>query len=345
MKIEQARGIARDWVAAHATRLSGFQGAFIHGSMNDLPGDAELAPTSDVDVMLVLDDPEAVAKPGKFRYRGVLLEVSLLDSALVETPERVLGEYNLAGSFRSPGILADPSGHLTEVQRIVGANFAKRRWVRARYEQAMEKVRCGFPLREQSPFHDQVIAWLFPAGILTHVVLVAGLRNPTVRRRYAAARELMAEYGRLDAYETLLELLGAAHLTRAQVQGHLDAMTAAFDAAKTVIRSPFFFAADISDEARPVAVDGSQELIDQGLHREAVFWIVATYSRCMAVFDADGTPEMVAHFDPGYRSLLADLGIRSFDDLQQRREHVVQSLPWIGRIAGEIMAANPDVLD
>lgn len=345
MRVEQAKNVACDWVAAHAMSLPGFQGAFIHGSMNDLPGGAELAPTSDVDVMVVLADPEAVAKPGKFRYRGVLLEVSLLESRMVETPERVLGEYNLAGSFRSPGILADPTGHLSEVQRAVAENFAKRRWVRARCEQAMEKVRSGFPLREDAPFHDQVIAWLFPAGILTHVVLVAGLRNPTVRKRYAAARELMAEYGQLDAYEALLELLGAAHLTHAQAQAHLHAMTEAFDAAKTVIRSPFFFAADISDEARPVAVDGSQDLIDQGLHREAVFWIVATYSRCMAVFEADGTPALVARFEPGYRSVLADLGIASFNDLRRRREQVERSLPWIEGIAEEIMTANPGIED
>ena len=64
--------------------------------------------------------------------------------------------------LRAPGILADPTGRLAGVQGVVGVNFARRRWVWARCEQAMEKARSGFPLREQAPVHDQVIAWLFP---------------------------------------------------------------------------------------------------------------------------------------------------------------------------------------
>jgi hypothetical protein len=345
MNVDEARQAARDWVAENGVLLPGFEGAFIHGSMNDLPGDAPLAPTSDVDVMVVLADPDSGLpdKPGKFRHHGALLEVSFLASEQVASAERVLGEYNLAGSFRSPGILADPTGHLTEVQRVVGENFARREWVRVRCAQAMEKVRSGFPIQESAPFYDQVVAWLFPAGILTHVVLVAGLRNPTVRKRYAAARELMAEYGLLVKYERLLEILGAADLSREQVQEHLESMTEAFDAAKSVIRTPFFFAADISDHARPVAVDGSQELIDHGLHREAVFWIVATYSRCMAVFDRDGTPALSARFDTGYRRLLADLGITTYADLPRRRVEVAEAVPWIGEIADTIIAANPEI--
>lgn len=345
MNAHEARAAAREWVEESGQSLPGFRGAFLHGSIIDLPDDAPVAPTSDVDVMVVLDDPERIGKPGKFRYRGVLLEVSLIASEQVASPERVLGEYNLAGSFRRFGILADPTGQLTEVQAEVAAQFAKRRWVEARCAQAMEKVRSGFPLEETAPFYDQVIAWLFPAGVLTHVVLVAALENPTVRKRYAAARAVLITYGRLDAYERLLEILGAANLSAEQVQTHLDAMSDAFDAAKTVIRSPFFFAADISDLARPVAVDGGQQLIDDALHREAVFWIAATYCRCMAVFDRDGTPDLSARFEPGYRRLLADLGIISAADLRSRRDEVLAALPWIGRIADEIMTANPGIVE
>jgi hypothetical protein len=56
-----------------------------------------------------------------------------------------------------------------------------------------------------------------------------------------------------------------------------------FDTAKAVIKTPFSFASDISDAAGPIAIDGSRELIERGLHREAVFWIVVTYSRCQKV--------------------------------------------------------------
>jgi hypothetical protein len=55
----------------------------------------------------------------------------------------------------------------------------------------------------------------FRRGITTHVLLVAGLRNPTVRNRYVAVRELLADYNAVELHEWLLELLGAARISRA----------------------------------------------------------------------------------------------------------------------------------
>ncbi|MCC6705369.1 MAG: hypothetical protein IT334_10865, partial [Thermomicrobiales bacterium] len=107
-----------------AVGWSGFRGALLHGSILDLADDAEIPPASDVDLLVVLDDPDAVTKPGKLLWRGVLLEVSLIGFRQVDTPEKVLGEYNLAPSFRVNGILADPDGTLTAVQAEVGEHFA-----------------------------------------------------------------------------------------------------------------------------------------------------------------------------------------------------------------------------
>jgi hypothetical protein len=72
-------------------------------------------------------------------------------------------------------------------------------------------------------------------------------------------------------YPSLLELLGCARMERGQAERHLAALAAAFDAAKGVIATPFFFAADLTDAARPIAIDGSQDLIARGDHREAIF--------------------------------------------------------------------------
>lgn len=177
------------------------------------------------------------------------------------------------------------------------------------------------------------------------MLLVAGLKNPTVRRRYVAARELLAEYGHLHFYETLLELLGCARMSRMRADQHLVALTAVFDVAKVVLKTPFFFASDISDLARPIALDGSRELIERGDHREAIFWMVATYSRCQKVLYHDAPAEMQDRFSPGYRQLLGDLGITSFADLQQRGEEVKGLLPHVWEVAEAIMAANPAIED
>src|SRR5215212_2368375 len=346
MRVQQAKEVARQWVLAAADQIPGFSGAFYHGSVNGLRDEAILPATSDVDIMVVLADPDSVDKLGKFHYRDVLLEVSYLPADQVWSAERVLGQYHLAGSFRTASIIADPTGQLTSVQAAVAKDFAQRRWVYTRCEQARDKVLNNLAgVSETAPFHDQVMPWLFATGVTTHVLLVAGLRNPTVRRRYMAVQELLTEYGHAAFYTDLLELLGCAGMRREQVAQHLAAMTEAFDAAKIMVKSPFFFASDLSDLARPIAIDGSRELIARGSHREAVFWLAATYSRCQKVFDQDAPVEMRDRFSPGYRRLLGDLGIHGFADLQQRSDQVQELLPRVWDVAEAIIAANAEIED
>jgi hypothetical protein len=344
MRVEQAKAVARAWVAEQATRLPGFCGAFFHGSTNWLPDDALLPPSSDVDIMVVLDDSNPPVKLGKFLFRDVLLEASYLPRDQIGSPEQVLANYHLAGSFRAPGIIADPSGELQRLQAAVSRGYAQRRWVQARCAHARDNILRNIrSLSEADPFHDRVMGWLFAAGVTTHVLLVAGLRNPTVRQRYLAVRGLLREYGRDDFYEPLLELLGCAHMSRERAAQHLGALAAAFDAAAAVIKTPFFFASDLSAGARPIAIDGSAELIERGDQREAVFWMVATSCRCQKVFAQDAPPDLAAQFEPGFRRLVGDLGIASFADIRRRGEQIERLLPEVWRVAEEIMDANPGI--
>ena len=346
MLVKDAKDIARQWVVEEASKTPGFSGAFYAGSTNWLPDDAMLPTTSDLDLWVVLADPNPPDKLGKFVYRGVLLEASYLPRDQLQSAELILGDYHMAGSFRTPSIIADPSGQLTKLQAAVAKDYAKRQWVYKRCEHARSRVLRNLEsLNEPAPFHDRVSSWLFAAGVTTHVLLVAGLKNPTVRRRYIAVRELLADYRRLDFYEALLELLGCAEMGRARVEQHLAALADVFDAAKAVVKTPFFFASDLSDIARPIAIDGSRELIERGYHREAIFWMVATYSRCQKTLAHDAPVELQERFTPGYRQLLGDLGITLFSDLQQRGEQVRQFLPRVWEVAEAIMSANPEIED
>jgi len=54
-----------------------------------------------------------------------------------------------------------------------------------------------------------------------------------------AVRELLTEYGQPEFQETLLELLGAAPLSRARVAQHLTTLTDIFDLAVKAIQTPF----------------------------------------------------------------------------------------------------------
>lgn len=129
MSVKRARDVARRWVLTEGRRAPGFHGAYFAGSTNWLPDDAPFSATSDVDVTIVLDSASLSIKLGKFRYRRVLLEVSNLSREQLRTPEMVLGDYHLAGSFRTSSVILDPSGELTNVQTVVGRDFANRRWV------------------------------------------------------------------------------------------------------------------------------------------------------------------------------------------------------------------------
>jgi hypothetical protein len=341
MQVGEAKSIAREWVGTEAAALPGFVGAVFHGSVNWLADDEELPPASDLDVMVVVEDARPPRKFGKLVHRGVLLEVSCLSRDEIRTPEQVLANYRLAGSFAAASVIADPAGVLMNLSVAVARDYAKRRWVAARCDDAERNARTH--LASWSPetlFENQVTSWLFGTGVTTHVLLAAGLRNPTVRKRYLAARELLADYGRLGFYQELLTLLGCAEISRTQVEEHLRAVASAFDAAKQVIATPLFFFADISDRARPIAIDGSRELIDSGHHREAVFWLVATYSRCLTVLRNDA-PERLDGFEPGFRRLVADLGIRSSADLRERVAETAAFLPIVRGVAEEIMAENP----
>jgi len=346
MLVREAKEVARHWVREEATGLTGFNGAFLAGSINWRPDDAELPATSDVDLMVVLDDATSPPEEhGKFIHRGAIVDVAYLPSDRLRSSEVILGDYHLAGSLREPTIILDPSGDLSRLQAAVSKGFARREWVLKRCEHARNhSVRYVAMLRESDPLHDQVPAWLFAAGITTHVLLTAGLRNPTVRRRYVDVRELLTEYGNRDLCETLLKPLGCAQMSQARVEHHLGALSDAFDAAKNVVKTPFVFASDISDVARPIAIDGGRDLIERGLHREAVFWIAVTYSRCQKVFHHDA-PELRDRFDSGYRELLADLGVSSFADLRRRTRQVEELLPQVWEAAQAIIEANPAIED
>ncbi len=344
MIISEAKDHARQWVAEEGSKLPGFQGAFFTGSVTWLPGDANLPAASDVDLHVVLDGSAPPEKLGKFSYRGALLEVSFTTFEQLGSAEQLLADHQRAGAFRAPNTIADPSGRLTELQTAISSEYANRDWVRKRCEHARNHVLRYVRYMDASPpFHDAVAVWSFATGILTHVLLVAGLKNPTVRLRYLAVRELLATYGLSDFYETLLEPLGCADLSGDEVARHLPALADAFDAAAGALTTPIFFASDISADARHIAIDGSRELIEHGDHREAVFWMLATYARCQHVLATDAPPAAYEKHDVGLRDLLRGLGIASFAGLAGRVAEVEALLPRVSEVAEDIMTANPEI--
>lgn len=340
MIVKEAKRIATDWVIKEVSNTSGFCGAFFHGSINWLADDGVMHPTSDIDVIVIFGgQPPGLS--GKFKYQSIILEVNYLPKEEFLSADQILGQYYMAGSFSKLSIILDPNGHLAKLQDMVSRSYAESKWVHKRCEGARARVLQYLEQSDRShALHDQVNNWLFGHGVMTHILLVAGLKNPTVRKRYLDTKNLLEEYGLSDFYESLMEVAGFAKLNSCQVEQHLFNLTETFDIAKLVNKMPYRFAADISDLGRPIAIDGSHELIQNGFHREAMFWIVATYSRCQYVLHHNASGELQNKCRKGYDELLSCLGITTFEDRELSNEHAKTFLPRVWEIAERIMKLN-----
>src|SRR5688500_2696485 len=140
MRVRDVKAAAREWVLEHGCKTPGFIGAYIAGSANTMPDDAEYPYTSDLDIMLVLEDPGEALKPGKFIYRGALLEASYLAQSALASPEAVLESVVFGGALRAPGIVLDRTGLLTSLHEVVSREYVRRKWVRVRCERTLERL-------------------------------------------------------------------------------------------------------------------------------------------------------------------------------------------------------------
>lgn len=343
MKVMDARRSAAEWVRMHAASEEWFRGAYYSGSTVGMADDAVLPASSDIDIVVVTAEDEPPVKPGKLVFQGTLIEVTLLPWNQLASAEEVLASYHLAGSFRSDTIITDPSGHLRKLLAEVGSRFNKLEWVRRRCKNARDRIEGGLRgLDIHAPLHDRLTGWLFPTGVTTHVLLVAALRNPTIRLRYAAAREVLEEYSLQAVYPQLLKLLGCSHLSASRVDHHLNELAHTFDAAAEVVRTPFFFRSDITALSRPIAIDGSRDLIHAGRHHEAVFWIAATFARCHQIFAADA-PHLQQLYLPSLLALTDDLGVTDSSAMADRAEAVMQFMPELWGAAERILQLNPGI--
>ena len=319
MLVREARAAAADWVHRHAAQIPDFRGAYLVGSTVAMADDAPLPLGSDLDLAIVTGGRELPMKPGKVRHNGVLLEIALRPWWVLADPDAVSEDYHLAHSLRADTIIVDATGELTSLQAAVGSRFTDESWVRRRCANARRKVERGLEsIDPAAPWHDQVMTWVFATGVITHVLLVAALRNPTVRLRYLAVRGVLDEFANPAMYPKLLEVLGCQELTPDAVERHVAGVEAAFDAAAGVAATPFHFSSDISADARPIAIDASRELIRRGDHREIVFWLVVTSARCQKVLAFDGTGSAQRYHAEAFDALLEDLGIERSGDLITR---------------------------
>ncbi|MGW4652174.1 hypothetical protein [Kitasatospora sp. NPDC004289] len=340
MRLDTARAAARHWITTEGRSRSGYLGAYLTGSTTALPAGAELPQGPGLDVVLVTAEEGEGPRHDRVEHQGVPLEVTYLPRERIDSAERVLTDHHLAPGLRHGVVVDDPGRVLGGIQREVAARFAEPDLVRARCLSVHEEITTGLGHHDPAlPWYRQVAGWLFPTAATTHLVLVAALRDPALRLRYLRAREALAELGLAERYPELLRLLGAEDLTPGQVRHHLDTLAVTFDETVAAARTPSPFAAEISPQARPVAVDAAHHLVARGDHREAMYWTVATFARCHTVLAVDA-PDAHERLTPHFTAAVADLGINTATDLTARRKATLAALPALRQLTERIIAAG-----
>lgn len=149
-------------------------------------------------------------------------------------------------------------------------------------------------------------------------------------------RDVLDVYGRPELQELMLRLLGFGHLSRQQVELYLRDCAEAFDRAAAITRTPVPFQFKLQPHVRPYLVGGAQELIDQGYHREAMFWISGFLGFANTAIQCDAPADEKPYFQAKFDRLIDEIGLRTPADIAERASATQDLAATIFGIADEL---------
>lgn len=344
MIVREVKEIARQWIETQMDSLPEFRGAILAGSINWMPDDAPWPPASDVDVWGVMDVDETFDLDPyhqRFSHHGLIVDFAARSGSLFQDWEQVAGTYWLACHVAALGIIADKDGRMQALHEKVAEHYSQREWVRHRCDNA-------------AALHDQELAYILlpepviERGRLLHYVavtyaqllLVANLGNPTFRKAFVQARELLAEQNRPDVHESLLRIIGSCEIDDEQAGALYRNLEEAFGCSSRVARTRFNHDHFAREMARTPVVDGTRELIEAGYPREAVGWMLLVRPLCQTAIDFDASEQEIAYFQESYTSFLHTLGLYTLADYEARAELARSLRPTVMQVAEAIMDSN-----
>jgi hypothetical protein len=136
--------------------------------------------------------------------------------------------------------------------------------------------------------------------------------------------------------------MGSAHMSRADVQAVLDRSVVAFDRSVEVYQTPTPYGFTIRPHLRPYLTEATQEMIDEGNHREAMFWITALAGESYLVLQNDAPDAEKPAFAAQSEAMLASLGYTSAEAWAERVDSAGRLAQELSRIAGALAALYPE---
>jgi hypothetical protein len=342
LPVREVVEIVREWVDLHARHLPDFAGAYLWAGITALPPDAPFPLYRDVDVVVVL--PEGAQDDTvELFYRGLMLEVISLDLKAHQDAEAILANPSHGPNMATTQILADPTGILAPLQKAVAEEYSRRRWIGARCEKEKASAEKSLASMRQASTSTERLdsVWQFLSA-LSGLLAVAQLKRPTTRRTLTMLRELLEAQGRSDLHEAALTLFGSAHMSRTDVQAMLDRSVLAFDRSVEVYQTPTPYGFTIRPHLRPYLTEATQEMIDEGNHREAMFWIMALAGESYLILQNDAPAVEKPEFAAQLQAMHDALGYTSTEAWAERLDSAERLAKEIYSIADALVALHPE---
>lgn len=130
-------------------------------------------------------------------------------------------------------------------------------------------------------------------------------------------------------------------MSRADVRAMLDQCIIAFDRAAAVYQTPIPFGFAIRAHVRPYHFEGTLELIDEGNHREAIYWI-SCLDTAYLVLQNDAPEAEKPVFEAKLQAMYAALGYTSATTWAECVDAAERLAPEIYCIADALAAQYPE---
>ena len=336
--VERTIALTREWLTLHGSAIPGFRGAYLVGSILRMPTGAPFPAASDVDLHILLQSGSRPMDENlEVCYKGVPIECGFWDFEAHCDASAMLADPRFAPNLAITQILADPTGKLEQLRQVVVREFARKEWVAARCRWEQREALTWLDAMDEGSQDQQLFCLWFGLNALAGMLAMTRLQVPTHRRTLAQLRELLGEQGRLDLHEEALAVFGSATFRQAETEQFLEAMAAAYDRAVEVWRSPSPFGFKMRAHIRPYAVEGSREMIEDGNHREALFWLWIAHCAANIAIQNDAPAQEKPVFQAAYDRLVERLGLHTPEVREHRAQEARRLAEHLFQLANRLL--------
>lgn len=310
MQAHHAITLAHEWLTFQLNNLPPLVGAHLVGSLAHLENDAPFPKGGDIDIHLVTNKIPNI-KSIDTQYNGTIIECAFYPSRNYRNAQAILSHPYLAAHFCRDNILLDPSGKLKSIQSMVCENYAQKHWIKHRYFYIKNRLHTQFrkfyyySIRPSYYSFSSELTWI---RLISDLLATATLQPPTIRRCLILLRNALGKEGR-TIYEDLLEALGYAHISDNLVTDYLNDLSDNFDlAVKIKHNPPIFLARKLHPHVKPYHIHGIQNMVKDGNHREAMYWVLSMSHACNLIIQRDAPYKQRLYSQQQFDKLLKEIG-------------------------------------